>query len=299
MGEFFENVWQSITLLFTTQIGIGDIFDIIIVSVILYMILRVTQRTKAQQVLKGLGMLLVLAVISSWLNLSVINWIFSTILQWMLLIVVIIFQPELRQLLEQLGRGGMWMKKDRKNQNNNNKEQDDKIIQEIIKTAQNLSRRKVGALIVIQQNSSLSDITDSGTRIDSEISSMLLENIFEPNTPLHDGAVVLTDKRIKAAGCFLPLSENTLIDKKLGTRHRAALGVSERTDAIALVISEETGVISYTKGGNIYRYIDSRSLRELLEAAFYTGKEDGNWFIRLENQIRSFLRSDKDRNDGN
>lgn len=295
MSEFFANVWQSITLLFTTQIGIGDIVDIIIVSFVLYMILRVTQRTKAQQVLKGLGILLVLAVISSWLNLSVINWIFSTILQWMLLIVVIIFQPEIRQMLEQLGRGGRWKKKDHQNQNN--KEEDDKIIQEVIKTAQNLSRRKVGALIVLQQNSSLADITDSGTRIDSEISSMLLENIFEPNTPLHDGAVIITNKRIRAAGCFLPLSENTLIDKKLGTRHRAALGVSERTDAIALVISEETGVISYTKGGNIYRYIDSRSLRELLESAFYTKKEEGNWFVRMENQIRSFLRQDKDRND--
>jgi diadenylate cyclase len=122
MSEFFANVWHSITLLFTTQIGIGDVFDIIIVSVVLYMILRVTQRTKAQQVLKGLGILLVIAVISSWLNLSVINWIFSTILQWMLLIVIIIFQPEIRQLLEQLGRGGRWKKKDRQNQNNKEEE---------------------------------------------------------------------------------------------------------------------------------------------------------------------------------
>ena len=126
---------------------------------------------------------------------------------------------------------------------------------------------------------------------------MLLENIFEPNTPLHDGAVVISSKRINAAGCFLPLSENNLIDKKLGTRHRAALGISERTDAIALVVSEETGVISYAKNGNIHRYIDSRSLRELLESVFSVKKEEGGWFVRLENQIRSFLRSDKDKND--
>ena len=295
LGEFFQNVWQSITLLFTTQMGIGDIFDIAIVTMLIYMIMRVTKRTKAQQVLKGLGMLLLLAVISSWLNLSVINWIFSIILQWMLLIVVIIFQPELRQMLEQLGRGSRIVKKGAKT--SNTQEQDDKMIQEIIKTAQNLSRRKVGALIVMQQNSSLDDILETGTKIDSEISSMLLENIFEPNTPLHDGAVVISSKRINAAGCFLPLSENNLIDKKLGTRHRAALGISERTDAIALVVSEETGVISYAKNGNIHRYIDSRSLRELLESVFSVKKEEGGWFVRLENQIRSFLRSDKDKND--
>ena len=108
---------------------------------------------------------------------------------------------------------------------------------------------------------------------------------------------IISSKRINAAGCFLPLSENTLIDKKLGTRHRAALGISERTDAVALVVSEETGVISYTKGGNIHRYIDSRSLRELLESVFSVNKEEGGWFVRLENQIRSFLRSEKDKND--
>ena len=292
MGEFFANLWQRITLLFTTQISIGDIFDILIVSVIIYMLLRVTKRTKAQQVIKGLGILLIMAVISSWLSLSVINWIFSTILQWMLLIVVIIFQPELRQLLEQLGRGGRISKKESKSQSN---EDADRVVQEIIKTAQNLSRRKVGALIVLQQNSSLEDIVETGTKIDSDISSMLLENIFEPNTPLHDGAVIISNKRIVAAGCFLPLSENMLIDKKLGTRHRAALGVTERTDAIALVVSEETGVISYAKGGNIHRYIDSRSLRELLEGVFKKKKpENMGWFARMEMLVRNLLRSDKD-----
>lgn len=292
MGEFFANLWQRITLLFTTQISIGDIFDIIIVSVIIYMLLRVTKRTKAQQVIKGLGILLIMAVISSWLSLSVINWIFSTILQWMLLIVVIIFQPELRQLLEQLGRGGRISKKESKAQGN---EDADRVVQEIIKTAQNLSRRKVGALIVLQQNSSLDDIVETGTKIDADISSMLLENIFEPNTPLHDGAVIISNKRIVAAGCFLPLSENMLIDKKLGTRHRAALGVTERTDAIALVVSEETGVISYTKSGNIHRYIDSRSLRELLEGVFKKKKaENIGWFAHIEMLVRNLLRSDKD-----
>ena len=165
---------------------------------------------------------------------------------------------------------------------------------EIVRTAQNLSKRRVGALIVFQMNSKLDDICETGTAIDACISSMLLENIFEPNTPLHDGAVIIRDMRVCAAGCFLPLSENTGIDKKLGTRHRAALGISERTDAVALVVSEETGVISYTRGGAIHRYIDSRSLRELLESLFInTSQESDNWFLRLESQLRSLLHADK------
>lgn len=294
MGEFFRDLWQSVTVLFTTQIGIGDIFDIAIVTVLIYMLLRVTKRTKAQQVIKGLGILLVLAVISSWLSLSVINWIFTTLLQWMLLIVIIIFQPEIRQALEQLGRGGMITKKSRRKESDIEAE---KIIEELIRTAQNLSRRKVGALIVLQGNGSLDDISETGTKVDAEISSMLLENIFEPNTPLHDGAVLINNMRITAAGCFLPLSENMLIDKKLGTRHRAALGISERTDAVALVVSEETGVISYARGGNIHRYIDSRSLRELLESIFFS-KEEESFLVRIENQIRNLLKPDRDKNDG-
>lgn len=291
MSEFFQNLWRSITVLFTTQISIGDIFDIAIVSVLIYMLLRVTKRTRAQQVIKGLGILLVLAVISSWLNLSVINWMFSTLLQWMLLIIIIIFQPELRQMLEQLGRGSFSL---RKKDGGDNRKKAEKTVDEIVHTAQNLSKRRVGALIVFQMNSKLDDICETGTAIDACISSMLLENIFEPNTPLHDGAVIIRDMRVCAAGCFLPLSENTGIDKKLGTRHRAALGISERTDAVALVVSEETGVISYTRGGAIHRYIDSRSLRELLESLFInTSQESDNWFLRLESQLRSLLHADK------
>ena len=291
MSEFFQNLWRSITVLFTTQISIGDIFDIAIVSVLIYMLLRVTKRTRAQQVIKGLGILLVLAVISSWLNLSVINWMFSTLLQWMLRRIIIIFQPELRQMLEQLGRGSFSL---RKKDGGDNRKKAEKTVDEIVRTAQNLSKRRVGALIVFQMNSKLDDICETGTAIDACISSMLLENIFEPNTPLHDGAVIIRDMRVCAAGCFLPLSENTGIDKKLGTRHRAALGISERTDAVALVVSEETGVISYTRGGAIHRYIDSRSLRELLESLFInTSQESDNWFLRLESQLRSLLHADK------
>ena len=170
MSEFFQNLWRSITVLFTTQISIGDIFDIAIVSVLIYMLLRVTKRTRAQQVIKGLGILLVLAVISSWLNLSVINWMFSTLLQWMLLIIIIIFQPELRQMLEQLGRGSFSL---RKKDGGDNRKKAEKTVDEIVRTAQNLSKRSVGALIVFQMNSKLDYIFETGTAIDACISSML------------------------------------------------------------------------------------------------------------------------------
>ena len=194
-------------------------------------------------------------------------------------------------MLEQLGRGSFSL---RKKDGGDNRKKAEKTVDEIVRTAQNLSKRRVGALIVFQMNSKLDDICETGTAIDACISSMLLENIFEPNTPLHDGAVIIRDMRVCAAGCFLPLSENTGIDKKLGTRHRAALGISERTDAVALVVSEETGVISYTRGGAIHRYIDSRSLRELLESLFInTSQESDNWFLRLESQLRSLLHADK------
>ena len=265
MSEFFQNLWRSITVLFTTQISIGDIFDIAIVSVLIYMLLRVTKRTRAQQVIKGLGILLVLAVISSWLNLSVINWMFSTLLQWMLLIIIIIFQPELRQMLEQLGRGSFSL---RKKDGGDNRKKAEKTVDEIVRTAQNLSKRRVGALIVFQMNSKLDDICETGTAIDACISSMLLENIFEPNTPLHDGAMIIRNNEIVAAACILPLVEDIAVARELGTRHRAGLGISSVSDSITIIVSEETGVISMARDGKQVRYIDSKALRNLLESIF-------------------------------
>lgn len=158
---------------------------------------------------------------------------------------------------------------------------------------QNLSKRKVGALIIIEQNSDLTDIIHTGTLLDASISSMLLENIFEPGTPLHDGAVIIKGTRIVSAGCFLPLSENNHVDRKLGTRHRAALGMSERSDAVSLIVSEETGVISYAQDGNLHRYVDSRSLRELLEK-LYAPKPVKRSAEKVEALLRSLFKTEKD-----
>ena len=233
MAEFFQNIWQSIVSLFTVQITVWDILDIILVAVLLYMLLKITRQNRAYMVLKGLGILLAVAVVTSWLRLSVISWLMSTLLQWGVLIVLVLFRPELRRALEQIGRGKLF---DLSGKQKSDLEESNRIIEEMLRMMQNLSKRKVGALIIIEQNSDLTDIIHTGTLLDASISSMLLENIFEPGTPLHDGAVIIKGTRIVSAGCFLPLSENNHVDRKLGTRHRAALGMSERSDAVSLIV---------------------------------------------------------------
>ena len=283
MSEFFINLYNDLAAVFSARIGLLDILDIIIVTIIIYLILRITKETRARQVLKGLGIVIIIAVITSWLRLSVISWLLSMLLQWGVLIAVILFQPELRRMLEQLGRGTFFDPKAEKHQEDNAL-----CIDEMIRAIQSLSKRKVGALIVISQNSDLTDVIRTGTTVDAVISAMLLENIFEPNTPLHDGAI--KENRVVAAGCFLPLSDNILIDRKLGTRHRAALGMSERSDAIIIVVSEETGVISYAKEGNLHRYLDSRALRELLEQVYAQNKKPAG---RLRDNIMRHLRQGK------
>ncbi|MBS6564996.1 MAG: TIGR00159 family protein [Selenomonadales bacterium] len=286
MKEFFINLYNDLAAVFTASIGLLDILDIIIVTIIIYLILRITKETRARQVLKGLGIVIIIAVITSWLRLSVISWLLSMLLQWGVLIAVILFQPELRRVLEQLGRGTFFDPKAEKH-----KEDNALCIDEMIRAIQSLSKRKVGALIVISQNSDLTDVIRTGTTVDAVISAMLLENIFEPNTPLHDGAMIVKDNRVVAAGCFLPLSDNILIDRKLGTRHRAALGMSERSDAIIIVVSEETGVISYAKEGNLHRYLDSRALRELLEQIYAQPQKPVS---RLRDNILRHLKQGKE-----
>ncbi len=285
MKEFFINLFNDIASIFTAKIDLLDILDIIIVTVIIYLILRITKETRARQVLKGMGVVIIIAVITSWLRLSVISWVLSMLLQWGVLIAVILFQPELRRVLEQLGRGTFFDPKAEKH------EEDAAItIDEMIRAIQSLSKRKVGALIVISQNSDLTDVIRTGTKIDAVISAMLLENVFEPNTPLHDGAMIVKENRVVAAGCFLPLSDNILIDRKLGTRHRAALGMSERSDSIIIVVSEETGVISYAKEGNLHRYLDSRALRELLEQIYTHPKKPS---ARLRDNLMRLIKQGK------
>ncbi len=259
--------WLDVTNFFGTtlkNITFRDIADVIIVAVIFYQLLKFIKRTQATQILKGIVLLVVLNFIASIFTLSTFSWLLSYVLNAGVVVLVVLFQPELRSMLERMGtnanianitaRPGLGTA------------EVSQYVDEITRAVLSMSRRKVGALMVFEQKTGLNDVALTGTRLDAIISGALIENIFEPNTPLHDGAVVIQDGHIAAAGCFLKLTEAPL-SRELGTRHRAALGVSEVSDCISLIVSEETGVISYARAGRMTRYLDEESLRKLLTEA--------------------------------
>ena len=246
---------------------IADILDILIVAFLLYELLMLTRETRASAVLKGLVMLLLASWFSDLMGLTALNWVLMNVVNNGALVLVILFQPELRKALEQIGRGAI-----HSSSKSTDMEQGEHIISEITNCLLTLSRRRVGALIVLEQRTGLKDIIETGTPLNSQISAALLENIFEPNTPLHDGAVVIRGSRIMAAACILTLSEGKGISRELGTRHRAALGVTETTDAITLIVSEETGIISTARNGKLTRHLDRKALEELL-SSLYQQKE--------------------------
>jgi len=263
MGSFFQKFVTFITQsgpwdLFS-QIKIIDLIDILVVTVIIYQMLKLTQRTRAYQVLKGIALLFIFAQLSTLLRMSALSWLLNYTLQLGAVALVVLFQPELRQALERLGRSKFIDRTSFTASPDNTW-----VADEIVKCAISLSRQCVGALIVLQRGSMLGEIIESGTFMGAKVSSELLENLFVPNTPLHDGAVVISEQTIMAAGCFLPSSTNPNLSQTLGTRHRAALGISEVSDAMAVVVSEETGIISVSVGGQLIRYLDEKSLRQLL-----------------------------------
>jgi len=257
--------------------GLSDLADILLVAIVIYQLLKMTRDTRGSAVLKGLMLLLVVVGVSSLLGLTALNWLLMQVLNNGALVLVILFQPEIRKALEQIGRGA---KLDTKRQGD--QEEAGRIVDEIVQCATKLSRRRVGALIVFEQKTGLKDIIENGISIDSRISAGLLENIFEPNTPLHDGAVVIRGQRIMSAACILTLTEASGISHDLGTRHRAALGVSETTDAIALIVSEETGIISIAKGGRLIRHLDVKALRTMLEDMYLAKKNQKNLLPHLK-----------------
>ena len=263
MSSLWETVQTMVWNVFHRP-GLSDIFDILLVAIVIYELILLTRQTRGSAVLKGLVLLLLIVGVSDLLGLTALNWMLMTIVNNGVVVLVILFQPELRKALEQMGRSMMMRDKKRSDDSDENS----RIITEIIQCLTNLSRRRVGALIVFEQKTGLQDVIETGISIDSQISSALLENIFEPNTPLHDGAVVIRGSRVMAAACILTLTEGQGISHELGTRHRAAIGVSETTDAVVLIVSEETGIISMARGGRLTRHLDPKSLREILEGMY-------------------------------
>lgn len=242
---------------------IADFIDILIVAFLLYELLMLTRETRASAVLKGLVMLVLASWFSDLLGLTALSWILQNVVANGAVVLVVLFQPELRKMLEQIGRGTI------REASHSDHEENSHIVQEITNCLLSLSRRRVGALIVFEQKIGIKDIIETGTTVDAQISSALLENIFEPNTPLHDGAVVVRASRITAAGCILTLSDSKGISRELGTRHRAALGVTETTDAVALIVSEETGVISMAREGRLTRHLDRFAIEQVLMSMYH------------------------------
>ncbi|BBH24044.1 cyclic di-AMP synthase CdaA [Paenibacillus baekrokdamisoli] len=245
MNYFADLTWKE---------WIKDLIDISIVSYIIYKMILLVRGTKAVQLLKGIFVLVGTWAISTWFNLYTLKWLMNQMFTFGVVTVLIIFQPELRRALEQLGRGKLFSRSSVVERDVSER------INEIIKSINYMAKRKIGALIVFERSTGLSDYIESGIQMESIVSSELLINIFIPNTPLHDGAVIIRGNQIMAAGCYLPLSENPFISKELGTRHRAGIGVTEVCDAVSIIVSEETGQVSLAVGGMIVRDIKEESL---------------------------------------
>jgi len=247
-----------------TSIRLLDILDILIIAVIFYKVLMLIRETRAEQLIKGIIIILVALKLSEWAKLYSVNFILKNTVTLGFVALLIVFQPELRRGLEYLGRSKFLSKSIVEIQYEEFLESVDGIIDAII----SMSNDKIGALIVMERETGISDIIETGIQIDGNLTSQLLINIFIPNTPLHDGAVIVRENKILAAGCLLPLSDNQNISKELGTRHRAALGMSEDTDAIIIIVSEETGGISVAKDGKLLRFLDKKILRKILIDAY-------------------------------
>lgn len=248
MREVFEIV---------QNIGIKDLIDIGIVAYVFYKIYMLLKETRAKQLVKGIMVLLVVTQLSEWFQLHVMNWILINTMTVGLIALLIVFQPELRRALEYIGRTKLLSK----SMQDLEYEQLENIVDEMMESISSLSRQKIGALIVIEKDTGLSEIAESGTILDADISRGLLINIFMPNTPLHDGAIIIRNNKILAAACFLPLSDNPSLSKDLGTRHRAGVGISEKSDAFVIMVSEETGAISVAQHGKLSRFLDTKTLK--------------------------------------
>lgn len=253
-----------------------DIIDIAIVAVCIYKLYMMIKETRAEQLVKGLVIIFIFVKISDSMKLYTVNWVLENMMTALAIMIIVVFQPELRKILETIGRSNILTKSFADIRG----EKVDKCVEEIVHAVFSLSRQRIGALIIFERSTGLGDVVETGTVLNSAISSELLINIFIPNTPLHDGAVVIKNDIIKAAACFLPLSTEQSISKELGTRHRAAIGMSEKSDCLALIVSEETGGISIAEHGKINRYVDEPTLTKILTKLY--NDQDSYIFNRKE-----------------
>lgn len=282
--EFLTNFDWSRLWAWRTAI---NIIDVLIVAFFMYQLMRIVRGTRAVELLKGIGVILILKTISMLFELHTTEFVVDFVIQWSVLALIIIFQPELRRGLEHLGRGYLFGRKRKSNPS-------ELIVDHLSHALQYMSKRRIGALISIEMDTGLDEYIQTGIPINGSLSSELLINIFIPNTPLHDGAVIIKDFEVASAASYLPLSESPAIPKKLGTRHRAAIGLSEASDAITLVVSEETGEISISRRGNLITDMSNEEVVEYLNKELVETtkeKEKQTFFQQVSEAIRKGVSS--------
>ena len=279
MGEYLINAFYGI--------GIADVLDILIVAFLIYKVLVFIRKAGVQQLLQGIILLVAAMVASDLLNLHTINWLLRSVVAIGAVALIIIFQPELRRGLETVGRGKLFGS----SRSATAKAEGKRIVSELTSAIDSMSKSRTGALIVFEQQVSLNDIIEkTGTVVDAEISDQIIGNIFYEGAPLHDGAVIIRDGRVYAAGCVLPLTSQKDIAKELGTRHRAGLGITEHSDARVLIVSEETGIISMAHDGLMRRYMDRKAVEKTLMSMYL--KEENEPVGNIIKVIWDVLRRD-------
>ncbi|TVV37733.1 TIGR00159 family protein [Weissella cibaria] len=267
------------------NVSIVRIIDVVIVWWLLYRLMMLIRGTKAVTLLRGVGIVIVVKVVSWYIGLTTISWLTDQIINWGVIALVVVFQPEIRRGLEHLGRSALFKQRQAY-------QDETKLINELDDAIQYMSKRHIGALISIEMETGLEEYIETGIKIDAEVTSQLLINTFIPNTPLHDGAVIIKDARLAAAAAYLPLSDNPTIPKELGTRHRASVGISEVTDALTIVVSEETGAVSITRNAELMQSLSREDYRKYLTRQLVpeNGAVKQNWWSRF---VPTFKRGEK------
>ena len=278
-----QGILSSIKSVFNT-IGIVDVLDILIMTYLIFQLIVLARRTRAVQLVKGILILLVAYLVASQIGFKTLNFVLDKVLQYGIIAAIVVFQPELRRALEQMGRGKLASMLGLRSVSQEESAAMVSAINDICAAVETMAEDRTGALIAIERKTGLGDVITTGTVVDSVITPELITTIFYEGSPLHDGAVIVRDARVYAAGCYLPLSSNMEIGREMGTRHRAALGLSENSDAIVIVVSEETGIISVAQNGVIARKLDRSGLQRILRKELLPEPQQKSIFGRVFNK---------------
>ena len=280
--EFINSTWVTV-LTFRNSIRVWDIVDILIMTFLIYRVLSFMQKTSASSVIKGLLLILSVAWLANFFNMNILSYLLRQVVQMGIIVIVVLFQPEIRKMFEKMGTTRLNTIFRRRSK----QETIEAVLKEITTACYAMAKSETGAIIVIERKVGLNDYAVTGVNVDADVTSELIQNIFYPNSPLHDGALIIRDDRILAASCMLPLSTNYSLSKELGMRHRASVGLSERSDAVIIIVSEQTGAISIANEGMLKRNLDNETFEKLLlsEVMASYNIKDKNIIRKLKEKI--------------